>query len=112
MTRLAYTPTELSTDGHVPETQIRQAILTGELPASVVAGRLIITAAAAANYIASLPRFQPVRPEDVAAKVRQDAAARARGRAIAGKALALGAVEPSKARGRKIAEHLLGKARK
>ncbi len=87
MTKLAYTPAELSADGKIPEVQIRQDILAGKLPASVVAGRLIITAAAATSYIASFPRFQPVTPESFAAKVRQDAAAHARGKAIASKIL-------------------------
>ena len=113
MSKIAFSLPEAAAQAATSEAELRVAIQTGKLLARVNDQRLVVLASDLEAYVRSLPTLQAVAAESKEAAAANDAAAaRARGRAIATKALAPAAAVPAKARGRQIAERLLGKAKK
>lgn len=113
MSKLAFSLPEAAVQAATSEAELRVAIQNGKLRARVNDQRLVILASDLESYVRSLPTLQAVAADAKAADAAKDfAAALARGRAIAERALAPAAVSEGHARGRQIAERLLGKDRK
>lgn len=113
MTQIAYTVPQAAAAAGSSEAELRLAIQNCKLTARVSGDRIIILADDLANYVRRLPTLQSFTAEAKEAVAAKDfAAALARGRAVAERALAPAAVSEGHARGRDIANRLLGKGQK
>lgn len=110
--RIAYTFSQASAESNIPPDQLAADAMTGRLKTHMAGGQVVILRSDLEAYIRQMPSLPAVTAEAREADARAAAAAAfARGKAIAAKALAPAAVSPGHARGKALAERLLGKAK-